>query len=449
MAISRRGFLDQSIKGGVSVALGAAGVRAASKAVAPSDKVVVGMMGVGGRGTFLTQLFASRPDVEIAYICDVNAKRLPGAVKVVEDKKGKRPKTVGNFQRMLEDKDVNAIVCATPPHWHSLATVLACQAGKDVYVEKPASHDIWEGRKMVEAARKYNRVVQVGMQNRSSSYGGTARELIQSGKLGSIHLVRVYNMLNRGPVQRTPDTAPPEGLDWDMWLGPVPWRPYNRIYLRGALWDFNGGLITDDGVHQLDLARRVVGVSLPKSVYHAGGNLFFKDIAETPDTSIVAYEYDGLVLEFEETWWTPYMIKIPNDVRESTTQFPDWYPFIGTRIEIHGSEGMIILGRHGGGWQLFDRKGNKIASDKQTHSAMQEAHVGNFISCIQNRKRPNADVEDGHISAALCHMANISYRVGNRKLVFDKTKETFVDDNQANQYLKRTYREPWVMPENV
>lgn len=449
MTMSRRRFLDRSIKGGFNAALGTAAVRATSRAVPPSDKVVVGVMGVGGRGTQLTGFFAERPDVEIAYVCDVNAKRLPGAAKVVEEKKGKTPKAVGNFQRILEDKDVDAMVCATPDHWHALATVLACQAGKDVYVEKPASHDIWEGRKMVEAAHKYSRVVQVGMQCRSSSYGGTARDLIQSGKFGGVHLIRVYNMLNRTSVERTLDSAPPEGLDWDMWLGPGLLRPYNPMYLRRVFWEFNGGLITDDGVHQLDLARWVIGVSFPKAVHHAGGKLAFKDIAETPDTSIVSYEFDGLTLVFEETWWTPYMVKVPNRVRESTTQFPDWYPFIGTRIEIYGTDGMMILGRHGGGWQLFDREGRKIQSDKQTFAAMQAAHVGNFISCIHSRKRPNADVEDGHISATLCHMANISYRVGDRKLAFDSAKEAFVDDSEANQYLKRTYREPWVIPEDV
>jgi predicted dehydrogenase len=449
MAISRRRFLDRGIKGGLSAAWGAAAVRAASKGVAASDKVVVGVMGVGGRGTQLTGFFAERPDVEIAYVCDVNPQRLPGAVKVVQDKKGKTPKTVSNFQRILEDKDVDALVCATPEHWHSLATVLACQAGKDVYVEKPASHNIWEGRKMVEAARKYNRVVQVGMQNRSNSYGGTARELIQSGKMGSVHLVRVYNMLNRKPVERTPDTVPPEGFDWDMWLGPGPLRAYNPMYRREVFWDFNGGIMTDDGVHQLDLARSVLGVSYPKSVHHAGGRLFFKDIAETPDTSIVTYEYDELTLVLEETWWTPYMIKTPNNVRENLTQFPADWRFISTRIEFYGSDGMMNMGRHGGGWQLFDREGRQTAADKQTFGAMQAAHVGNFISCIHDRKHPNADVEEGHISAALCHMANISYRVGNRKLVFDSAQETFVDDHEANQYLKRTYRAPWVMPDSV
>jgi len=449
MTISRRGFLDRGVKGGLSAALGLAAMRTTSKAVAPSDKVVVGIMGVGSRGTFLAQLFAQRPDVEVAYVCDVDEKKLPAAVKAVQDKKGKAPKAVVSFEHILEDGDVDALVCAAPDHWHTVATILACQVGKDVYVEKPASHNIWEGRRMIEAARKYKRVVQVGMQNRSSSYGATARELVQSGKLGSVHLACVYNMMNRTPVENTPDGLPPEGLDWDLWLGPGPSVPYNPKYFRRVFWDFNGGNITDDGVHQLDLARWVMGASFPKAVHHAGGKLFFKDIAETPDTSMVTYEYDALALVFHQTWWTPYMVKVPNNVRESMTQFPDWYPFIGTRIEIYGSDGMMILGRHGGGWQQFDREGRKVASDKQTFAAMQAAHIDNFITCLRSRGRPNADAEEGHVSAALCHMANISYRVGNRRLVFDSANEAFVGDSEANQYLRRTYREPWIVPDKV
>jgi len=449
MAETRRRFLERSIQGGFGVAAGLYGLGAAPKAAAPSDKVVVGVMGVGGRGTFLTQLFASRPDVEVAYLCDVDSRKFHGAVKVVEDKQGKTPKTLGDFRRILEDKNVDAMVCATPDHWHGMATVLACQAEKDIYVEKPASHNIWEGRKMVEAARKYHRVVQVGMQNRSNTYGRSARELIQSGKLGGVHLVRVYNMLNRDPVEGIPDSAPPPELDWDMWVGPGPLHSYNPKYFRRVFWDFNGGLMTDDGVHQMDLARIALGLSYPKSVQHSGGKLHFKDLAETPDTTIATYEYDGLTLVFEQTVWTPYMQKTPDSIRESLTQFPDWYPFNATRIEIYGNKGMMILGRQGGGWQLYDEGGHKIATDKQRHSEMQAAHVENFISCIRSRKRPNADIEEGHISAALCHMANISYRVGNRKLEFDSSEEAFIDDKEANRYLKRSYRAPWVMPENV
>jgi len=448
MAVTRRRFLERSLQGGLGVATGVYGLGARAKAVAPSDKVVVGVMGVGGRGTFLTQEFASRPDVEIACICDVDSRKFPHAVKLVEEKKGKTPQTVGDFRRILEDKNIDAMVCATPDHWHGLATVLACQAGKDIYVEKPASHNIWEGRKMVEAARKYNRVVQVGMQNRSSTYGGSAKESIQSGKLGAVHLVRVYNMLNRTPVD-TADSAPPPELDWNMWLGPGPLRPYNPKFFQRVFWDFNGGMMTDDGVHQLDLARRVLGVTYPKSVHHTGGKLHFTDLAETPDTTIATYDFDGLALVFEQDVWTPYMQKTPDSIRESLTQFPDWYPFNATRIEIYGHKGMMILGRQGGGYQIYDEEHRMIATGKQRHSEMQAAHVENFISCIRSRQRPNADVEHGHISAALCHMANISYRLGNRKLEFDSATETFVNDQEANQLLRRSYREPWVVPEKV
>lgn len=448
MSVSRRRFLERSIQSGLGVAVGAYGLGAA-KAAAPSDKVVVGVMGVGGRGTFLTGMFASRPDVEIAYVCDVDARKLPQAVKVVQAKQGKTPKTVGNFQRILEDKSVDAIVCATPDHWHALATVLACQAGKDIYVEKPATHCIWEGRKAIEAARKYNRVVQVGMQNRSSTYGGTARDLIQSGKIGSVHLARVYNMLDRKPVEEVADSAPPPELDWDMWVGPGPLHAYNPKYFQRLYWDFNGGLMTDDGVHHLDLARRVLGITYPKTAHHTGGKLHFHDSGQTPDTTIATYEYDGLTLVFEETVWTPYMKKTPESVRESLTQFPDWFPFNATRIEIYGSKGMMLLGRQGGGFILYDEGGNQISTGKQRHSEMQAAHIGNFIECIRSRQRPHADIEHGHISAAICHMANISYRLGNRKLEWDSSQEAFRNDAEANHLLKRAYRSPWVVPEKV
>jgi predicted dehydrogenase len=316
-------------------------------------------------------------------------------------------------------------------------------------VESPASHNIWEGRKMVEAARKYNRVVQVGMQARSASYAATARQLVQSGKLGTVHLVSVYNMMNRAPLENTPDSLPPEGFDWAMWLGPATTRLYNPKYFHWVFWDFSGGNLTEEGVHQLDLARWVMGESYPKSVHHTGGEFFFQDGAETPDTSLITYAYDRLTVNVQQTWWTPYMAKSPGDVRESTTKFPDWYPTSGTRIEFYGSEGMMILGRDGGGWQQFDREGRKVAGDKQTFAALQVAHIDNFISSIRSRKRPSADVEEGHISAVLCHMANISYRVGDRKLVFDSASETFGGDKEANHYLRRAYREPWVVPENL
>jgi predicted dehydrogenase len=442
IAISRRSFLERGMQGA------AAGILSSSRAVSASDKVIIGLMGVGGRGTFLAKLFASRADVEIAYVCDVNNSNLEAAAKGVEELTTKRPKSVSDFRRMLDDVHVDAIVNATPEHWHGLGTIMACQAGKDVYVEKPASHNIWEGRKMVEAARKYKRVVQVGTQNRSAAYARSAQERIRSGKLGSVHLVRVFNMLSREPVWKAADTPVPAGFDWDMYLGPAADRPYNPVWRKRVFWDLDGGNITDDGIHQLDLARWIIGESYPKSVHHSGGNLFFKDAAETQDTILATYEYGSLRLVFEASWWTPYMKKTPQHIRDGDL-LPEWYPFNATRIEVYGSKGMMLVGRHGGGWQIYEADGQKGPFEYGHHTKMQMAHVEDFVNCIRSRKQPNADIEEGHISAALCHLANISYRVGNRKLVFDAATETFVNDKEADRYLKRTYRKPWVISENV
>jgi predicted dehydrogenase len=389
--------------------------------------------------------------VEIAYVCDAYSERFQNGLKTVEDVTGKKPRAVVDFRRLLDDRNVDAVIVATPHHWHALATVLACQAGKDVYVEKPASHNIWEGRKMIEAARKYERVVQVGMQNRSSSYAESARDLVQSGKLGSIHLVRVFNMFIRKPFDTMPNVAVPAGMNWENWLGPAPTRPYNSMWFKDWLyfWDFSGGLLNDDAIHQLDLARLVIGKSYPKSVYHAGGTLSFKDSVEIPDTSMATFEYETLTLVVEQMWWAPYMKKTAESIRQSEELFPNWYPFDGTKVEIYGTKGMMLLERHGGGWQIYDEEGQKVAQDKETHTRMQAAHADNFLDCIRSRKRPNGDIEEGHISAGLCHMANISYRVGNRKLNFNSATETFGDDDEANQYLRRAYRRPWVIPGNV
>ena len=447
---SRRQFLERHVQGGVAL-VAAARSAFPQRTAGANDRVNVGVIGMGGRGCFLSQLFAQRRDVEIAYVCDVHPQRRENGLKVVYEITHEQPKAVSDFRTLLDDKRVDAVIVATPHHWHALATIWACRAGKDVYVEKPACHNIWEGGKMVEAARKYNRVVQLGTQNRSSSYAKSARELIRSGKLGDIHLVRVFNMFCRKPLERTPDTRVPDGMNWDTWLGPAPERAYSETRFRDWLyfWDFGGGLIEDDAIHQLDLARMVIDRGFPKSVYHSGGNLAFHDGVEVPDTSLVIYEYDGLTFVLEQTWWAPYMKKTPESIRQSEVLFPEWFPFNDSVLQIYGTNGLMLLGRHGGGWQLYDRDGREITRDKQTHQAMQEAHVGNFVECVRSRKRPNADIEEGYISSAICHLANISYRVGNRKLEFDPGTGTFVNDREAERYLKRTYRKPWVVPEQV
>jgi predicted dehydrogenase len=451
MNINRREFLERGVQGTMGATLAMSEVATTLKATPASDKVVLGVIGTGGRGSFVSTLFASRPDVEIAYVCDVHPERLEKGQDAVAKITGKKPEGVTDFRRVLDDKRVDAIYTATPHHWHGLITIAACQAGKDVYVEKPACHNVWEGQKMVEAARKYNRVVQVGTQNRSSSYGKSARELVQSGKLGDIHLVRVFNMFSRPRLESLPDSGTPGGMNWDMWLGPAPQRPYNQTWFRHWLyfWDFSGGLIEDDAVHQFDLARMVFNREFPTSVNHAGGNFSLHDAAEVPDTSLVTYEYDGMTVMIEQTWWAPYMKKTPESIRESETAYPEWFPFNDSVVQLYGTQGMMLLGRHGGGWQLFDGDGHKIGQEKQTHLDMQKAHVGNFVECIRSRQRPNADIEIGYVSSAICHLANVSYRAGNRKLYFDANTGRFSNDAEADRFLTRIYREPWVVPNRV
>jgi len=443
--MSRRRFLKGSVGAGVA----AVAVSAKRKSVAASDKIIVGVMGIRGRGYRLATAFAERPEVEVAYLSDVDSRLFETRARAVAAKQGKRPKTVQDVRRVLEDKDVNVLVNATPDHWHALGTVWACQAGKDVYVEKPASHSIWEGRKMVEAARKYKRVVQLGTQSRSGPYVKNAIEFIRSGKLGDVHFVRVINMKTRGALREKPDEPVPKELDYDKWLGPAPKRPYNENRFYGGTWnwqwDFSGGDIINDGIHQMDVARWVVGQDYPKSVSTTGGIFHIKDAGETPDTQMVTFEYDNLTMLFELTLWTPYMKKTAQEIRISD-KWPDW-PFNATKVEVHGTDGFMWLGRHGGGWKSFGRNGEEGPCEYGRDPF--PPHLENFLSCVRTRKKPNADIDIGHLSTLLCHLGNISYRVGNRKLIFDGATESFLGDEEANRLLKRQYRYPYVVPEKV
>lgn len=439
--LSRRQFMSSSFGAAATLALGAPRrIRAAS------EKVIMGVMGLGGRGTFLAESFAKRGDVEVAYLCDPNTRRFARAREAVQEVQDRRPKMVQDFRKILDDKDVDVLINATPDHWHALGTIMACQAGKDVYVEKPMAHNIWEGRKMVEAARKYNRVVQVGMQSRSAPYVAKAKEYIQSGKLGEIYIVRVFNMMKHPMQRQVPDQPVPEGFDYDMWCGPAPKLPYNPSRRWLNQWEYSCGPIAGDAIHQLDLARYLLDdIPHPKTVCHVGAVNALRDGRQTPDTQLAIFEYDRLSLMFEASLWTPYMKKTPGGVRDSD-RFPNW-PFSSTKVEILGTEGFMYFGRHGGGWEAYDAQGELVHSEYGRQG--DKEHQDNFLDCIRARKKPNADVQIGHHSVLLCHMANIAYRVGNRRLELDAETESFTNSEQANQYLKREYREPWVIREKV
>ncbi len=448
--INRRTFVGASAKGLAALAAGPTLIqnRAAAKAKSPNDKVLLGLVGAGGRGYVLAENFSAIPNVAFKYICEVNDRQGGDLSRKLEISQSRAPQRVKDFRRALEDREVDGVVIATPEHWHALATIWACQAGKDVYVEKCPSLSVWEGRKMIEAARKYERVVQVGFQNRSAPYGDSAREYLRSGKLGKVVLVKVFNLLPGGPWKAQPDGPVPADLNWDFWLGPARSVPFNagRLDGWGDFWDYEGGVLAGDGSHQLDLARKVLGdPPHPRSVTCTGGRLAFPDHRETPDLQVISYDFSEFRLTCENGTFTPYMKKFPKEVRYGT-QWPNW-PQSSCRIEIYGTRQLMYLGRMGCGWQVLEADGKVVAEDKGYFP--DKWHQPNFIDCLRSRRRPNADIEQSHYSACLVHLANMAYRAGVSSLQFDAKTETAVNCDPANQFLKPAYRKPYSVPEAV
>jgi predicted dehydrogenase len=321
-------------------------------------------------------------------------------------------------------------------------------------VEKNPTISIWEGRKMIEAAEKYGRIVQVGFQNRSASYAFSARDYIRSGKLGNIVHVKSYNMLGGSKWMPQPDCPVPQGLDWNEWLGPAPLVPYNPnihdMEERGGwgnYWAYSGGVLADDASHVLDLARMVLGdPGHPRSVYGWGGNFAWGSQKETPEFQDISYDFGTFTLTCNSGNSTNYMKKTPGYIRMDPTLFPDWRTN-ATRTEIYGTEGLMYLGRHGGGWQVKGEDSRIIAEDGGIFP--DNEHQKDFIESLRTRKKPNGDVIQGQYSASLVHLANIAYRVGNRQLFFDPAKETFIGNEDANKLLRTTYRENYKIPDEV
>ncbi len=436
MTLSRRTFIIMGAAAAASPSL---------RAELPNEKITVGVMGVRGRGRFLAEYLASRPDTSVAWLCDVDESVLASCADATQKISGHRPKTTGDFRRILEDKEVHALFNATPDHWHAIPTIMACQAGKDVYVEKPASHNIFEGQQMVKAAREHKRVVQLGTQTRSGEYTAKALDYIRSGKLGKVHFIRVLNMKKMGGIGHREDEAVPKGVDYDMWLGPAPKRPFNPNRFHNGwnwFWDYSGGDLINDGIHQIDVARLFLGKDYPKSVVATGGKFGFNDDQECPDTMQVSVQYDDAVMSIESIGWTPYQTKVAPENRESTSYYPDW-PFCGERIEVYGESGEMLFGRHGIGWQVYGPDGKVIADGNGPVPLIE--HVNNFYACIKSRNRPTADIEEGHRSTLIAQLGNISYRLGGRRIEWNAENETISNDAQAQELTRRAPREPWVI----
>lgn len=406
-----------------------AGLALVAHAVAPSERVRCAVIGVRGQGGSLLRNFALQPDVEITHICDLDANVLKTRAAEVTEKWKWQPKLVSDYRTILDDKSIDALVIGTPDHWHALPTIHGCMANKDVYVEKPDGHNIREGQAMVAAARKYDRMVQMGTQARSAQDLRDARALIESGKLGKIMTGKAWETDRQRPIPRVPDATPPAGVDYDLWLGPAPKRPFNPMRFHGNwrwFFDYGSGDLGNDGVHRLDFCRWLLGVTtLPTAISASGGKFFFDDAQEWPDTQLITYEYPGKLLTYEMRLWSkPRMF----DITEGAA--------------VYGDEGWMLVSN--AGWKAFDGAGKVLGEGKRGDPL--PLHIRNFLDCVKSRKRAalNQEIEQGHTSSVLCHAGNIAWRTG-KKLRLDPKTETF-DDAEANKYLGREYRKGFELP---
>ena len=430
---SRREFIKSGSVATTAVLAGAA----SQNVLGANERIVLGLIGPGGMGTNLLRSFVNLPNATIASVCDVDERRVNAAAEEVEKASGKRPKAVKDMRRVFDDASVDAVIIATPDHWHAPATILACEAGKHVYVEKPCSHNLREGRLMIDAARHHKRIVQVGTQSRTTAHVQRAIELLRDGAIGEVLVAKAWNSQRRSSIGHAEPSQPPAELDYDLWVGPAPMVPYQSNLLH-AIWRwwyaFGTGDMGNDGVHDIDIARWGLGVEThPDTIAALGGKYFFEDDQQFPDTQYVLFEYGRhpkrKQLIFEQRIWSPYV----QEGHENGTAF-------------YGTKGMLVLGKSSG-WKLYGERNQLKEEGKGSPDG--PAHHRNFLECIKSGARPNADIEIGHHSTALCHLGNIATRV-RRTLSFNPQKETFENDVEATKLLTREYRQGhWAVPKGV
>ncbi|MGQ9761169.1 MAG: Gfo/Idh/MocA family protein [Thermogutta sp.] len=486
--LSRRTFLKSSAAASAAFSFAISGTRSSGQIIGANETINIGVAGIHGRGGNHIDAFCAMPNVRVTYLIDPDSRLFAGRIKQVEDRGKNTPKCVQDVRKALDDKDLHAISIATCNHWHSLMTIWACQAGKDVYVEKPCSHNVFEGRKCVEAARKYGRIVQHGTQSRASESWARQVAAIASGKYGRLLVSKGYASKPRWTISFKPVKDPPPELDYNLWLGPAPELPYHQNlvhYNWHWFWPTGNGEIGNQGVHQMDIARWAIpGATLPDWVISAGGRFVdepdhnWKDQGETPNMQITVMGFGETLLLFE----------VRGLVGKAGPGGKKFDPIVDN--EFYLEEGVIRNGK-------FYPKGKDQPEDLvRVHVTMGPGdQFQNFIACMRSRKveELHADIEVAHYSAALCHLGNISYRLGKEvsfaeaakglphnelvaaawkvleenlqgalgvdltkltctlgpKLAFDPKKEKFVDAPEADKLLTREYRKPFVVPENV
>jgi predicted dehydrogenase len=412
----------------------------ATRILGANDRIRIGLIGCGGRGRYVGKCIreAGAGGVEYVAACDVSDQT---AAQAAADFGGS-PEKYRDFRRVLDRKDIDAVHVATPDHWHAIPTVMACAAGKDVYVEKPLAHNIKEGQAMVAAARKYNRIVVTGTQHRSATHFPEVARIIQSGELGKVHLVRVWNYINMMPdgIGHADDGPAPEGVDWDMYLGPAPKRPFNRLRFQRTyrwFWDYSGGFITDFGTHRFDTVHQIMGVEKPKSVVAAGGKFALKDDGEIPDVLQVTWEYPGFVLSYEACLISAHGLG-------GRTPGMRYYNQKGTEDRPHGeayygTNGAIFCDRIG--FEVYPDN-DKVKRRHENRAEPTPLHAKHFVETLRSRKPSYADVAVGHRSSIVPHLGNIAFHTG-EKLKWDAEKEQFVGSAKANGMLGRAARKEW------
>jgi predicted dehydrogenase len=396
------------------------------------DKVRLGFIGVGNRGSQLLQSALSQPDAEVTAVCDVYA---PYNARAIE-KIGKSVPAFGDFRKLLERPDVDAVVIATPDHWHAIQTIMACEAGKDVYVEKPLAITIVEGRRMVEAARRTKRIVLVGLQRRSSSLYAEIGTMVRDGMIGKVTLAQCHRINNMWPkgIGRAPDSPPPPDLDWDMWLGPRPKRPFraNIAPYKFRWWKAYSSQVGNWGVHYFDAIRWVLGETGPVSVSAHGGRFAVDDDRDIPDTMEAIFEFaSGRLLTFGQ-----YEASGVPALRSG-------------EVELRGTLGALYVGS--GGYEVVPDRGGqfqdwqpKLEARKVPHNDgnLDDRHMANFLQCVRSRAKPACDVEEGHLSTVFAHLANIALATRSR-IEWDMATERITNNRAANTLLHYRYRAPW------
>ena len=436
--MDRRTFIVNSAVAAASATL--------AKAASPNDTVRVATVGLHGRGKSHYDAWTKMPNVDLVALCDVDESVLNTASKAVEAKRGSAPTLYKDFRRLLEDKSIDAVSIATPNHQHTLQAIWAMQAGKDVYVEKPCSHNMWEAKQIVAAARKYNKIVQQGSQSRSDSALIEAVQKMREGVIGDLYMARGLCYKWRNTIGKAAPAPIPAGVEYDLWVGPAPMKPFtaNRFHYNWHWqWDYGNGDLGNQGIHEVDIARWGLGVKYPTKISAIGGHFMFDDDQETPNTLTCAFEFEEAgkpkkMMTFEvRHWMTHHEADIQNfdkSVKSNT---------VGNIF--YGSNGYLAI-------DGYDQYTSVIGKDQTTGPSNKAPgdHFANFITAVRSRNRGEltAEIEEGAISTTLVHLANISYRLG-RTLDFDAATYSVKNDKQANAMFRRQYRAPYTVPQMV